>query len=303
MPGPVLVTGASGFVGTHLVEHLSKCGIRTVAWRRDTIDLLDRDLVRKYINDLNPETIYHCAGAPHVASSWDDGARPFESNVLATHYLLDAIRRTGKKCRILLPGSATVYQPSTQAVTEEHPIEPSSPYAISKLAQEKLGIKALAEDSIEVILTRSFNHTGPRQAPSFAAPSFARQLALIESGRVEPIIKTGNLNAQRDITDVRDVVRAYHLLMEQGRPGVLYNVCSGVAYAISDVLDELRQNISCEVQVSVDQKLLRKNDTDVQLGDPSRINSETGWTPTISFNHMLKDLLNYWKQTVKNHET
>ena len=143
----------------------------------------------------------------------------------------------------------------------------------------------------------------PRQAPSFAAPSFARQLALIESGRVEPIIKTGNLNAQRDITDVRDVVRAYHLLMEQGRPGVLYNVCSGVAYAISDVLDELRQNISCEVQVSVDQKLLRKNDTDVQLGDPSRINSETGWTPTISFNHMLKDLLDYWKQTVKNHET
>lgn len=303
MPGPVLVTGASGFVGTHLVEHLSKCGIRTVSWKRETIDLLDRDLVRKHISDLTPETIYHCAGAPHVAYSWDDATRPFESNVLATHYLLDAVRRTGKKCRVLLPGSSTVYRPSTQAVTEEHPIEPSSPYAISKLAQEKLGIKALAEDSIEVILTRSFNHTGPRQAPSFAAPSFARQLALIECGRVEPTMKTGNLNARRDITDVRDVVRAYHLLMEQGRPGVLYNVCSGVAYAISDVLNELRRNISCQVQVNVDQALLRKNDTDLQLGDPSRIKSETGWNPTISFKHMLKDLLDYWRQTVKNQET
>src|SRR5687768_7516154 len=249
---PVLVTGATGFAGGYVMERLAAAGTQAVGWSRRDVDLLDRDAVRARIRDLKPKAIYHCAGAPHVAHSWTDTTHALRSNVLATHHLLDAVRRGGAPCRVLVTGSATVYRATPDPVGEDAPIEPASPYALSKLAQEQLAIRSMAEDGVDVVVTRSFNHTGPRQRPTFAAPTIARQLALIEAGRIEPVIRVGNLDARRDITDVRDTARAYEHLMLRGRPGVPYNVCTGTARAIRDVLDGLRARISVAVRVEVD---------------------------------------------------
>jgi GDP-4-dehydro-6-deoxy-D-mannose reductase len=296
--GAVLVTGATGFAGSYLLERLAATGVRTVGWSRRDVDLLDRDAVRARIRELRPSRIYHCAGAPHVAHSWADTSHPLRANVLATHCLLDAVRRAGAPCRVLVTGSATIYRAASQPLGEDAPIEPASPYAFSKLAQELLAMRGIVEDGVEVIVTRSFNHTGPRQRPSFAAPTMARQLALIEAGRAEPVIRVGNLDPRRDITDVRDTVRAYELLMDRGRPGVPYNVCSGVAHAIRDLLDGLRARVNVPVRVEIDPARLRPNDAPVLVGDPSRLRTDTGWAPEIPFDRMLDDLLDYWRAEV-----
>lgn len=298
-PGsPVLVTGAAGFAGRYLVEHLTSLGTDVVGWTRRDVDLLDRDGVRAAIRNLKPSAIYHCAGAAHVARSWSDTTHPLRANMLATHHLLDAVRRAGAPCRVLVTGSATVYKDSPAPIDEETPLQPSSPYGLSKLAQERLALRAIAEDGLEVVATRSFNHTGPRQRPSFAAPALALQLAMIEAGRAEPVIKVGNLDVLRDITDVRDTVRAYERLMARGRIGVPYNVCSGIARAIRDVLDGLRARIGVPVRVEIDPARLRPNDTPLIVGDPARLRADTGWTPEISFDRMLDDLLDYWRRQV-----
>jgi GDP-4-dehydro-6-deoxy-D-mannose reductase len=303
----VLVTGAGGFAGSHLVEHLlaspkpasgeagSSSSHEVVGWTRQTVDLLDRDRVRDAIRELRPAQVYHCAGVPHVAESWHDTAQPLEGNVLATGHLLDALRRANVRCRVLIPGSATVYAPSPGPIAETGAIAASSPYAISKLAQEQLALHAIQEDGLDVIVTRSFNHTGPRQAPAFVAPSMARQIALIEQGRIEPVIKVGNLEAQRDLTDVRDVVRAYAALMRTGTTGVVYNVASGVARSIQSILDAFVARSHAPVRVEVDPGRLRPNDVPVVVGDCSRLSAATGWRPEITFDRMLDDLLSYWR--------
>jgi GDP-4-dehydro-6-deoxy-D-mannose reductase len=290
----VLVTGAGGFAGSHLVEHLS-ASHRVAGWTRQTVDLLDRDRVRAAIAELRPTQVYHCAGVPHVAESWHDTARPLESNVLATQHLLEALRRAGVRCRVLIPGSATVYAPSSEPISEGDAIAPASPYAISKLAQEQLALRATQEDGLDIVVTRSFNHTGPRQTPSFVAPSMARQIALIERGRLEPVIRVGNLEARRDITDVRDVVHAYVALMQSGTTGVVYNVASGVARSIQSILDALVSRSNVPVRVEIDPSRLRPNDVPVIAGDFSRLNAATGWHPTVAFDQMLDDLLAYWR--------
>lgn len=306
----VLVTGAAGFAGSHLVEHLAgRCDLvgwtrtdppgdiaRLATWTR--IDLLDRDRVRGEIRALRPAAVYHCAGAPHVGASWHNTAQPFAANVLTTHYLLDAIRRAGTPCRVLITGSATVYAPSAAPLGEDDPIAPTSPYALSKLAQEQLGVRGWTEDGIDVILTRPFNHTGPRQRPTFAAPGFARQIALIEQGRIDPLIRVGNLDAERDLTDVRDMVRAYALLMERGTPGTIYNVASGAARPIRAVLDALVSRSRVPVQISLDPDRLRPRDTPVIVGNAARLRAATGWAPAIPFDSTMDDLLEYWRQAI-----
>ena len=304
---PILVTGAAGFAGSHLVERLAQ-SLEVVGWSRSApphevsrlarwthIDLLDRDRVRAEILALRPARVYHCAGVPHVGASWQHSAEPLAGNVLATHYLLDALRRAGGPCRVLVAGSATVYAPSPAPLREDDPIAPNSPYARTKLAQEQLCVRAVEEDGVEVIVTRPFNHTGPRQRPDFAAPGMARQIALIERGQLPPRIKVGNLDAQRDLTDVRDTVRAYELLMQHGRAGEVYNVASGVARPIRTVLDMLVQRARVPVEVSVDLDRLRPLDTPVIVGDATRLRSETGWAPRIPFDQTLDDLLDYWR--------
>jgi GDP-4-dehydro-6-deoxy-D-mannose reductase len=305
--GPVLVTGAAGFAGSHLLECLSDRG-RLVAWTRssvpkgletlaawDRIDLLERDRVRAAIRDLRPSAVFHCAGSPHVALSWQDTARPLTSNVLTTHYLLDALRRAGARSRVLIPGSATVYAPSASPLREDSALAPQSPYALSKLAQEELGLRALKEDGVDVIVARSFNHTGPRQSADFFVPGVARQIASIERGTLEPVIKVGNLDAERDLTDVRDTVRAYALLLEKGAPGTIYNVASGMGRRMRDVLDGLLQRARVPVRVEIDPARLRPRDIPALVGDATRLRSATGWSPVITFDRMLDELLDYWR--------
>ena len=303
----VLVTGAGGFAGSHLVEYLlaspkrqgsegRSASQKVVGWTKEMVDLLDRDHVGAAIRDLRPSQIYHCAGMPHVAESWRDTAQPLEGNVLATEHLFDALRREGIRCRVLVPGSATVYAPSSEPISETDPIAPASPYAISKLAQEQLALRAIEEDGLDVVLTRSFNHTGPRQTPAFVAPSMARQIALIERGQLEPVIRVGNLDAQRDVTDVRDVVRAYAALMRSGKTGVIYNVASGVGRSVRSILDALVSRSRVPVRIEVDQARMRPNDVPVVVGDFSRLNTATGWRPEITFDQMLDDLMSYWRR-------
>lgn len=306
----ILVTGAAGFAGSHLVQHLV-AGHEVVGWMRSTppaeiavlarwqrIDLLDRTSVREAIRDLRPAAVYHCAGVTHVGQSWSDTAQPLAANVLATHYLFDALRRSDVRCRVLVPGSATVYAPSERPIAEDGTIAPTSPYALSKLAQEQLSLRATAEDGLDVIVTRSFNHTGPRQTPAFVAPSLARQIALIERGAIEPTIRVGNLDARRDVTDVRDVVRAYVALVDRGAPGTVYNVASGHGRTIGSILEALISRARVPVNVETDPALLRTQDIPALVGDATRLRRATGWQPELSFDRMLDDLLEYWRDQV-----
>jgi GDP-4-dehydro-6-deoxy-D-mannose reductase len=215
--------------------------------------------------------------------------------VLCTHHLVEALRRVAPGARTLFPCTALVYRQTPAAITEDSPIGPASPYAVSKLAQEMLGVRAWEGDGQEVVITRSFNHVGPGQAPTFFASSFARQVAEIEAGRAEPVIHVGNLDAERDLTDVRDTVQAYRALMRRGRPGRIYNVCSGRAHRVGDILDQLVSRARVPVEIRVDPARLRPNDTPRVLGDPRRIHDETGWSASIPIGRTLDDVLDDWR--------
>jgi GDP-4-dehydro-6-deoxy-D-mannose reductase len=305
---PILVTGAAGFAGSHVVEALAGAG-ETIGWTHRTppprevaslaewqqVDLLNPAEVRDAIGRIKPSSVIHCAGAPNVAHSWRDTLTPLSVNVLATHHLFDALRRAGAPCRVIVPGSATVYAPSSSALTEQSPVAPSNPYAVSKFAQEELSLRAAREDGVEVIVTRPFNHTGPRQSAAFAAPNMARQIAQIEAGLAEPLIRVGNLEAQRDFTDVRDMARAYVSLIDNGTPSTIYNVSSGVPRVMRSVLDALVSRARVAVRVETDPALMRPSDTPLLLGDSTKLRHATGWRPEIPFDRTLDDLLTYWR--------
>jgi len=311
LASPVLITGATGFAGGHLLESLAST-YEVVGWGRSrppsaladlaqwqAVDLLDRTRVRNTIAGLRPGSVFHLAGAPQVAESWRDSVKPLAGNVLATAHLLDAIRREGLKCRVLVTASAAVYAPSDTPIRETDTLAPGNPYALSKLAQEQLTMRAFADEGLDVVTVRPFNHTGPRQPPAFVAPSMARQLALIERGLIEPVLHVGNLDARRDFSDVRDVVRAYIGLMERGAAGEIYNVGSGSGRTIQSLLDALIARSRVSVRVEIDQARLRPSETSALVADTTRLREQTGWQPRVSFEQMLDDLLDYWRAEVQ----
>ena len=302
----VLVTGAGGFAGGHLIELLAGSA-DLVGWSRTQpppeiaalakwqhVDILDREQVTDTIATLRPDSIFHCAGLPHVAESWADTAAPLATNVLGTHRLIEAVERVGSRCRIVVTGSAQVYAPSNEPIAEDARIAPSSPYALSKLAQEQLALRSNS-DTVAIIVTRPFNHTGPRQKPSFLAPSVARQIVMIERGLLEPVLKVGNLDPSRDIMDVRDAVRAYAALMKTGTPGTIYNVASGVARPVRSIVEALVSRARVPVRIEQDPSRIRPSDVPVLAGNPRRLKQSTGWSPQVSFEKMVDDLLEYWR--------
>jgi GDP-4-dehydro-6-deoxy-D-mannose reductase len=308
VPGPPLVTGATGFAGSHLIDHLLETESQVAAWGHvrtaqphlltdsrtewHSIDVLDRQSVARALADLQPSVIYHCAGIAHVGESWSKPLRALSVNVLGTHHVLEGVRAAGLRCPVLIVGSALVYRPSTKCLREDDPIGPSDPYGVSKLAQEMLGAHTTAAP---VFIVRPFNHAGPRQASNYVTSSFAKQVAEIEAGLHEPVLRVGNLDSQRDITDVRDTVRAYRLVVAQGAPGRPYNVCSGRAYRIRDILDTVIARSRIPIRIELDPERLRPSDNPIIVGDRTRIGLEAGWEPEIPIEQTLDDLLEYWR--------
>jgi GDP-4-dehydro-6-deoxy-D-mannose reductase len=316
----VLITGASGFAGSHLLERLASAAVDLIAWRRpagragepsgpagvaglpagarvtwEEVDLLDRPAVQDALARIRPAAVYHCAGAAHVGRSWNTTETTLAVNVRGTHHLIEALRASGNtSARVLLPSSSLVYAPSDEPSTEEQVIRPGSPYALSKLAQELVGTGN--PGGPPVLIARAFNHVGARQDPWFALSGFARRIADIEAGRWEPEIAVGNLEARRDLTDVRDTVRAYQLIVERGTPGRPYNVCSGRAVAIGEVLDMLLARARRVIRVRTDPARYRPNDQPIVVGDPRRIRTELGWSAEIPLEQTLEDLLEYWRR-------
>lgn len=307
-----MVTGAAGFAGSHLIERLHG-RVDLVAWRHRegppppwapadlpwmAVDLLDADAVARAVGDLRPTHIYHCGGASHIGEAWHDASRPLASNALGTHHVVDAVRRTGIAARVLVTSSATVYRPADRPLREDDELHPTNPYALSKLAQERVVAHAVSDDGLDIVLVRPFNHVGPRQHDSFVAASIARQIARIETGELPPAIDVGNLSARRDLTDVRDTVGAYELLMASGRAGTAYNVCTGRAHAIDDVLRQLVALARVPVEIRVDPARYRPSDTPLLVGDPTRTMAATGWRPSIPLERTLADVLDDWRTRV-----
>jgi len=306
--GVPLVTGATGFAGGHLLARLLQAGGRVAAWGRDhaglpasnggtvwrAVDLLDRIAVREALDATRPSVIYHCAGFADVHDAWRAPAGALRVNALGTHHLLEAVRESGLPCRVLVTGSAMVYKPSTEPLTEDAAIGAAGPYAVSKLAQEMTA----AASGLPVVLVRPFNHAGPGQSTAYATSAFAQQVAEIEAGRRDPVVHVGNLDARRDITDVRDTVRAYELLADRGHTNQPYNVCSGRARTMRELLEILLSQSRVHVRIEVDRTRLRPSDNPVILGSHDRLTRDTGWTPEIPIERTLADLLDHWRVRV-----
>lgn len=311
--GPTLVTGATGFAGGHLLDRL-RGRTRLLAWHRPgsspsdppegvawrPVNVLDRDAVAKAIAEETPARIYHLAGAPQVDSSWRTVVPHLQANVLGTHHVLDAVRRTGRPCRLLVVTSGQVYRTRVdRPIAEDEPFGPTNPYGFSKLAQDELARRAVADDRMDVVIARPFNHAGPRQSTAFAVSSFAQQIAAAEVGDGPAEVHVGNLDIRRDIVDVRDVVAAYERVMEGAPSGRAFNVASGRAERIGDLLDHLTSNARTPIRVVVDPARFRPSDVPTLVGDASRLRTELSWAPTIPIATTLDDTLAWWRARLR----
>jgi GDP-4-dehydro-6-deoxy-D-mannose reductase len=286
------VTGGHGFVGTWLVRHLSEMGDEVVAPHADEVDITDGAALAAAMSAAGPEAVYHLAGFAHVGQSWERPDEVFAVNALGTLHVLEAARLAGSP-RVLVVSSAEVYgtvAPDDLPLGEDHPVRPVSPYAASKAAAEVLAVQAFLGRGVPTLVARPFNHTGPGQSPDFVVPAFARRIQeAVASGARS--LKVGNLSPRRDITDVRDVVRAYRLLVERGQPGQSYNVCSGTDVAIEDLVRRMLALAGADLELEVDPGLLRPADVPVLRGDPARLMAATGWQPEIPLDTTLADVL------------
>jgi GDP-4-dehydro-6-deoxy-D-mannose reductase len=313
----VLVTGITGFAGSHLVdymlaEHKDAEIVGIQRWRSRTeniehfldkvrmveCDLRDASSVRDVLDAIRPDWIFHLAAQSFVPTSWTAPTESLVTNVIGQLNIFEAVKKLRIMPRIQLACSSEEYgmvYENELPIKETNPLRPLSPYAVSKVGQDMMGYQYFMSFKLPVIRTRGFNHEGPRRGPVFVCSDFAKQIAEIERGRRPPVIRVGNLEARRDFTDVRDVVRGYWLSLEKGEPGEVYNLCSGRAWTIREMLDLLLGMTKVKVKIEQDQARMRPSDVPVLLGDAAKFNKATGWKPTIPFETTLRDLLEYWR--------
>jgi len=286
-----LITGAQGFVGPYLQKHLKSCGDSVTALDRDNgPDLLEPQKWIEYIANDIPEVIYHLAGWSNVGSSWESPQECFQINANGTLTVLNAARLNNVK-RVIVVSSADVYKDVKQrALSETDELRPSSPYGMSKYAAEIIANQFFSGYDIDVVIARPFNHIGPGQSSAFVASKFAEEIAKLEQSNSE-VFKHGNLNAARDFTDVRDVVRSYRLLAELGEPGETYNICSGNPITIQNLLKNLLSYSKVEIKTEVDQSLIRPVDCELRYGTPEKIHKQTGWKPEHKIEETLAEIL------------
>ena len=312
----VLITGITGFVGSHLTELLlAKKGYEVFGTARPrsnkeninhlqrkikifSADILDSHSIYTLIKKVEPDYIFHLAAQSFVPASWTSPATTMEVNVLGSVNLFEAVRKTELDPVIQIACSSEEYglvKKNELPVNEKNPFRPLSPYAVSKAAMDLLGYQYFKSYGMKIIRTRAFNHTGPRRAPVFVCSDFAKQLIDIERGARSPVIRVGNLEARRDFTDVRDMVRGYWRSLEKAKPGEVYNICSGRSYSIQEILDTLIALSGVEVEVKKDERRFRPSDVPHLEGDNSLFNADTGWKPEIPLEQTLKDLLEFWR--------
>ena len=315
----VLITGITGFVGSHLADYtLAKENVEvygTIRWRSKTeniehikdklhliqCNLNDASSVNDLIVDIKPDKIFHLAAQSFVPTSWNSPAETLTSNIIGELNIFEAIRRAKINPWIQIAGSSEEYgmvYSNETPIKETNPLRPLSPYGVSKVAQDLLAYQYYMSYKLNVVRTRAFNHTGPRRGEVFVCSEFAKRIAEIEKGQKEPVILVGNLDAQRDFTDVRDIVKAYWLGLDKCKPGEVYNICTGKAYRIGEVLDILISLSKVKIEVGKDPAKMRPSDVPYLGGDSTKFRDATGWKPEIPFERTLKDLLNYWRERV-----
>jgi GDP-4-dehydro-6-deoxy-D-mannose reductase len=312
----VLITGSEGFVGGHLLELLRteepgaeitglvKPGVPGgpgAGAVRVEADLDDAEAIAAVIDRAQPDRIVHLAAQSSVAASWSDPEATLRTNLLGLLHILEAVRSCGLSPRILVIGSAEEYgqiDPQTIPIREEAPLRPASPYAVSKVAQSFLALQYALSHRMEIVRTRTFSHTGPGRGEAFAESSFARQIAEVLAGHRPPVIDVGNLDPVRDFSDVRDVVRAYWDLLEHGRPGEVYNVCSGAGIRIGEILETLVDLAQIDAEIRLDAERARPSDNPLLVGDPTKLRAAIGWAPQLDLRRTLRDLLDDWVRRV-----
>ena len=296
MRAPILITGGSGFVGRHLQAQLGARAVATEA------DVTDAEALREVVRDVAPEAVVHLAARASVGSSWAAPAAVWEVNAIGTVNVLEAVGRDRPAARTLVASTGEVYgRPEQIPATEDSPVAPLSPYAASKAAAEVACGRAARADGLDVVVTRAFMHIGPGQDEAFAVGSWTRQIASPEADG-GGTLRVGNLSARRDITDVRDVCRAYALLIDGDVPAGTYNVASGRAVAMSEVVERLVAMARFPIAVETDPSRLRPVDVPVACGDASRLARATGWKPEIPFERTLADALDDARRAVARQE-
>jgi GDP-4-dehydro-6-deoxy-D-mannose reductase len=313
-----LITGITGFAGSHLAEYLlaehpevevyglyrwrSRMeNLRDVTGRVRLVegDLRDYSSIRQVLEVSRPDYVFHLAAQSFVPSSWTAPNETLTTNVSGQVNLFEAVRHLGLDPTIQIACSSEEYgmvYPEEVPIREENPLRPLSPYAVSKVAQDLMGYQYFQSFGLKVVRTRGFNHTGPRRGDVFVTSNFAKQVASIEAGLQEPVIRVGNLEAVRDFTDVRDMVRAYWLAVTRAKPGEVYNIATGVGITIQELLDRLLALSEVEVRVEQDPERMRPSDVVRLVGDASKFRADTGWEPRVPFEQTLADVLGYWRQ-------
>lgn len=313
-----LITGIGGFAGSHLAKHLLDDTDLEV-WGLDLVEgraaafqpratlrignlLGDLPALERLFAEAQPDFIFHLAAQAFVPASWADPWATLENNIRGQLNILQAAISMGTFPRVLVVGSADEYgdvEPQELPIRETQRLRPNNPYAVSKVTQDMLGYQYYASHKLPVVRVRPFNHIGPGQSPAFVASAFAKQIAEIEAGLREPVVRVGNLGARRDFSDVRDIVRGYYLALARGEPGEVYNLGAEKSHAISDLLDRLIKLSRVPVTVRVDPSRLRPADVPDIVADCSLFRAQTGWQVGIPFEQSLADILDYWRHNVR----